>query len=128
MIVDSSALIAVLRSEPDADRFAAAMLNADHVRVSIGTLIEARIIAERESGGAADLDALLHLLKAEILDLDYRQAGFALEGFQRFGKGRHPAGLNLGDLFAYDLARSLDESLLFKGNDFARTDLRSALP
>jgi ribonuclease VapC len=80
------------------------------------------------NGGVRALDALLRRAQIEIAPLDAEQAAIARDGFRRFGKGRHPAGLNLGDCFAYPLARREDEPLLFVGDDFDRTDLASALP
>ena len=124
MIVDTSALIAILRREPDSDALAERLLGADEVRMSSGTLLEARIVAERD-GGDAELAELLDLAGIEIVPPDARQIDLAFEGFRRFGRGRHPAGLNFGDLFAYALARALDEPLLFKGEDFGKTDVTS---
>jgi ribonuclease VapC len=122
MIVDTSALIAILRREPDSDALAERLLGADEVRMSSGTLLEARIVAERD-GGDAELAELLDLAGVEIVPPDARQIDLAFEGFRRFGRGRHPAALNFGDLFAYALARALDEPLLFKGEDFGKTDV-----
>ena len=126
MIVDTSALVAVLRREEGADRLAEQLLNREDVRISAGTLIEARIVAERD-GGAAELDELLEAIGVEVVPVDVRQAEIAFEGFRRFGKGRHRAGLNFGDLFAYALARALDEPLLYQGADFVHTDVASAV-
>lgn len=126
MIVDTSALIAMLREEPEAEDFRDRLLDAANVRVSAGTLVEARIVAERTDNDA-ELRRLLATAAAEVVPFDARQAEFAFDGFVRFGKGRHPAGLNLGDLFAYALAKSTDEPLLFKGADFRQTDVESAM-
>lgn len=125
MIVDTSALIAILRKEPDWEALLNKLLAAPIARMSTGTLIEARIVAERE-GGFADLAILLAQAGVQVVPVDRAQADAAHDGFLRFGKGRHPAALNLGDLFAYGLAKATGESLLFKGNDFTRTDLRAA--
>ena len=124
MIVDTSALIAVLRHEPEADGFVELMLASSAVQVSAGTLLETHIVAERD-GGAAEMADLLEAIGVEVVPVDARQVDLAFDGFRRFGKGRHPAGLNFGDLFAYALARALDAPLLFKGNDFARTDVKT---
>ncbi len=124
MIVDTSALIAVLRHEPEANGFVELMLASSAVRVSAGTLVETRIVAERD-GGAAEMADLLEAIGVDVVPVDARQVDLAFDGFRRFGKGRHPAGLNFGDLFAYALARALDAPLLFKGNDFARTDVKT---
>ncbi len=125
MIVDTSALIAVLRREPEADRFLDRLLATSEVRISAGTLLEIRIVAERD-GGSAELEELLATLGIEVVPVDARQVDLAFDGFRRFGKGRHPAALNFGDLFAYALARAMDEPLLFKGDDFNRTDVKAA--
>lgn len=125
MIVDTSALIAVLRREPEADRFIDRLLATSEVRISAGTLLEIRIVAERD-GGSAELEELQATLGIEVVPVDARQVDLAFDGFRRFGKGRHPAALNFGDLFAYALARAMDEPLLFKGDDFNRTDVKAA--
>jgi ribonuclease VapC len=126
MIVDTSALIAMLREEPEAEAFRDKLLAAANVRVSAGTLVEARIVAARTDNDG-DLRRLLDTAAAEIVPFDARQAELAFDGFVRFGRGRHPAGLNLGDLFAYALAKAVDEPLLFKGGDFAQTDVENAI-
>jgi ribonuclease VapC len=125
VIVDTSALIAILRGEPDADRLAERLLTAATVRVSAGTLLEARLVAARD-GGLKELGDLVETIGAVVVPVDKDQIDVALDGFQRFGKGRHAAGLNFGDLFAYALARSLGEPLLFKGGDFGLTDIEIA--
>jgi ribonuclease VapC len=125
VIVDTSALIAILRREPEGDRFTDALLAASEPKMSVATLLEARMIAQRDNG-AAELEALINAAGIEIVSTDLAQIDLAFEGFLRFGKGRHPAGLNFGDLFAYALARTLDEPLLYKGEDFGQTDVRSA--
>ncbi|MCH7929986.1 MAG: type II toxin-antitoxin system VapC family toxin [Proteobacteria bacterium] len=125
MIVDTSALIAVLRREPEADRFVDRLLATSEVRISAGTFLEIRIVAERDDGGA-ELDELMEAVGIEVVPVDARHVELAFDGFRRFGKGRHPAGLNFGDLFAYGLARALDEPLLSKGDDFNRTDIKAA--
>lgn len=125
MIVDTSALVAVLRRELGADRLIDRLLAGDDVRISAGTLLEARIVAERD-GGTAELEKLIETIGIEVVPVDARQVAIAFEGFRRFGKGRHKAGLNFGDLFAYALARAFDEPLLYKGTDFAHTDIAVA--
>jgi len=125
VIVDTSAMVAVLRRETEADRFIDRLLAASDVRISAGTLLELRIVAERD-GGSEELAELLETLGVEVVPVDARQVDLAFDGFRRFGKGRHPAGLNFGDLFAYALAQVLGEPLLFKGDDFARTDIAAA--
>jgi ribonuclease VapC len=125
VIVDTSALIAILRDEPDAEELLHRLLTDHAPRISAGTLLEARIVAERD-GGAEELAELLSLADVEVVPVDERLVDVGKEGFRRFGKGRHAAGLNYGDCFAYALARALDEPLLFKGDDFSRTDVRRA--
>ena len=125
MIVDTSALIAILRREPDAPELTAKLTSGVPVRLSAGTLLEARIVAWRD-GEQTELHEFLDEIAAQVVPVDQTQVDAAFEGFLRYGKGRNPAALNLGDLFAYALAKTRDESLLFKGNDFTRTDLRFA--
>ena len=125
MIVDTSALIAILRREPAATALNKALVRERPAKISAGTLVEARMLAER-FGVARDLEDLLRDAAVIVVPVDQAQADAAHNGFLRCGKGRHPAALNLGDLFAYALAKTRDEPLLFKGNDFARTDLRPA--
>ena len=122
MIVDTSALVAVLRREAGADRLIEHLLSEAEVRISAGTLLETRIVAERD-GGTAELEELIETIGVEVVPVDARQVALAFEGFRRFGKGRHRAGLNFGDLFAYALARALDEPLLYQGADFIHTDV-----
>ncbi len=126
MIVDTSALIAMLRREPDAAILRERLLAAQYVSMSAGTLLECRMIAARYDV-AGELAELIEATAIRIIPVDEAQVTAAFDGFRRYGKGRHPTGLNLGDLFAYGLARLLDEPLLFKGDDFARTDIRPAL-
>ena len=125
MIVDTSALVAILRGEPEAEAFIDLLLGADAARLSAGTLLEVHIVAAAY-GCSAALDELLSLIDAEIVPFDADQARLAALGFRKFGKGRHPAGLNFGDCFAYAAARATGEPLLFKGRDFARTDVVAA--
>jgi ribonuclease VapC len=129
MVVDSSAVLAILRQEPLAARCALAIAG-DPVRVmSAANLLEAGIVMQGRFGdrGARELDALLRQARIEILPFDADQAAIAREAFRRFGKGRHPAGLNLGDCFAYALAKHRGQPLLFIGDDFTKTDLAPAL-
>lgn len=126
MIIDTSALIAILRQEPEAAAFTDALLRSAENRISAATLLEAQLVA-LGYGGLKELTALLQEIGAEIVPFDERQAELALDGFRRFGKGRHPASLNYGDCFAYALARALDEPLLFKGRDFSKTDVEQAI-
>jgi ribonuclease VapC len=129
MVIDSSALVAILCNEPEADRLEAA-IEADPVRlISPGSLLETSIVIEARFGeaGGRELDLLLLKAQVEIVAFDEEQANLARDAYRRFGKGRHPAGLNFGDCFAYALAVARGEPVLFKGDDFAKTDLRDAL-
>jgi ribonuclease VapC len=126
MIVDTSALIAILRKEQGYQSCIETLLKADRVRISAATLLESRMVADRDNG-LAELAELLVTLDAEIIAVDQAQTDVAFQGFLRYGKGQHPAGLNFGDCFSYALAKVYDEPLLFKGNDFPRTDIDTAI-
>src|SRR4051794_10202033 len=128
MVVDTSALIAVLNSEPESRRIEAAMLAAGRLAISAATLVEASIVAESKGppDGMADLDLLLDELRIEIIPVTREHAELARTAYRQFGKGRHPAGLNFGDCFSYALARAFGEPLLFVGFDFSRTDVEVA--
>jgi ribonuclease VapC len=126
MIVDTSALIAILRKEKGYQSFIDALLKTDRVRISAATLLECRMVANRDNG-LAELAELLATLDAEIIAVDQAQGDLAFQGFLRYGKGQHPAGLNFGDCFSYALAKAYDEPLLFRGEDFPRTDIDAAI-
>jgi ribonuclease VapC len=129
MVVDTSALVAILRREPDWARFLDAMTRAAPLRMSAASWVELSLVvlAQLRAEALAEVDILRRRLGLELVALDAAQATIAREALQRFGRGRHPARLNLGDSFAYALARHLREPLLFKGDDFARTDITPAL-
>lgn len=129
MVVDTSAVVAILRREPDWQRFFDAMIEASSCRMSAATWVELSLVAlgQLRPEVLAEVDELTCQLDLELVPFDAVQAALAREAFQQFGKGRHPARLNLGDCFDYALARHLDEPLLFKGDDFAQSDIRSAL-
>jgi ribonuclease VapC len=129
VILDSSALVAILFKEAEAPAFTAAIRDADAVAIGAPTLLEAAMVVEgRTSAGMADrLDRLVAEVATEIAPFTADHARIARDGWRRFGKGRHPAGLNLGDCFAYALAISRNEPLLFKGDDFSKTDVKPAL-
>ncbi|MCK9248389.1 MAG: type II toxin-antitoxin system VapC family toxin [Solirubrobacteraceae bacterium] len=129
MVIDTSALVAILLDEPDRRRFTQAIARAPIRVLSAATLVEAGIVIEARLGepGGRELDLLLHRADVEVLAVDDGQAALARSAWRRFGKGRHPAALNYGDCFSYALAALRDEPLLFKGDDFAATDIRSAL-
>ncbi len=128
--IDSSALVAILRNEFDALHFAEAIGAADSVIVSAVNCFETSMVLAGSAHGEAvwlPLDALLIRAKIEVIPFDAEQAGFARTAFLKYGKGRHPAALNFGDCAAYALAKSKGIPLLYKGADFARTDIVSAL-
>ncbi|MDN5570088.1 MAG: type II toxin-antitoxin system VapC family toxin [Propionibacteriaceae bacterium] len=128
MIVDTSALVAVLTGEPDAEAHLAAMASADELAVSAATLVEAGVVLVVKQGREAfeDLQSLLAELEVAVIGFDEEQALLAIRAWERFGRGRHPAALTLGDLFAYAAAQRDGQELLFKGNDFAQTDVAAA--
>jgi ribonuclease VapC len=126
MVIDSSAIVAILLNESEAASFERKVADDPIRLMSAGTLIETGIIIESKLGapGGRELDLWLQRAKVEVVPVDEEQVDFARRGWRRFGKGRHPAGLNYGDCFAYALAVSRDEPLLFKGNDFGQTDIK----
>ena len=128
MVVDSSVLIAVLLLEPDAEQLLNQLIDADELYFSAVSLVESAMVIEYKKGksGADKLDELLAELTPTIVEFDQQQAALARMAWREYGKGRHPAKLNFGDCCSYALAKYLNQSLLFKGNDFAQTDI--ALP
>ena len=128
MIVDSSAVLAILFDEPDARRHAAAIMAASPCRMSVANVLEAAIAAERRGGDTAaqEFDTLVATAEIEFVPVTVEHLQAARRAWRRFGKGNHPAALNFGDCFAYALARTTDEPLLFKSEDFARTDIEAA--
>ena len=129
MIVDTSAIMAILQKEPEAPAFGAALTEGARIAISAATLVELCVVAESRAGAAvwAEVEALMADAAIEVAPFTAEQAALAREGWRRFGKGRHPAGLNFGDCFAYALAKELDMPLLYKGDDFRQTDIRSVL-
>ena len=127
MIVDSSAVLAILFGEPDARRHAAAIMSAYPCRISVANVLEASIAVERRGGDTAAhaLDILLEHAEIELVPVTVEHLKAARRAWRRFGKGNHPAALNFGDCFAYALSKTTGEPLLFKGEDFARTDIDS---
>ena len=130
MIIDTSAVLAILLGEADADRYEEAIVAAWPRRMSVVGLLEAAMVIESRGGVTAghELDVLLDKASVELVAVTSEQATAARHAWRRFGKGNHPAGLNFGDCFAYALANVTGEPLLFKGDDFARTDIAAALP
>lgn len=125
MVIDTSALVAMLTDEPEADRFEQAVEAAPVRLMSTASFLEAAIVIETRFGepGGRELDLWLHRAKVTLVAVDADQADIAREAYRRYGTGRHRAGLNFGDCFAYALARTSGEPLLFKGDDFVHTDV-----
>ncbi len=130
MVVDTSALVAVLLREPEADEFSVALSCAPVRLLSAVTRVELSFVIEgrKREAGRADLERLLQVGGFDIVNVTPRHAEIAIEAFRRYGKGRHRAGLNIGDCFSYALAVAMDHELLFKGHDFIHTDIRPAVP
>jgi ribonuclease VapC len=128
MIVDSSAIIAILRDEPAAAAMAEALQEAPIRRISAVTYVEAAIVADNDRNPLLSrrFDGLVRDAQMLVEPVTAKQAELARQAYRDFGKGRHKAGLNLGDCFAYALAKEMDEPLLFKGDDFCHTDLEAA--
>ena len=128
MVVDTSAIVAVLLGETERRAFLKAISTADWRSMSAVSLVEASLVMMTRHGptGVADLDDLIAVLGIAVEPVTLEHARAAREAHQRFGRGRHPAKLNLGDCFAYALAVTSGEPLLYKGDDFARTDVARA--
>ena len=128
MIVDTSAVLAVLFDEPDAERYVRALAGASRCRMSVVSFLEAAIVLESRAGPAAgpDLDLLLERAPIELEPVTLEHAQAARRAWRRFGRGNHRAALNFGDCFAYALAEATREPLLFKSQDFALTDIDTA--
>ena len=128
--VDTSALVAILLGEFERDDFLTALDCADSIYISAGAIIEARMVVHGHRGRTLrqKLDSLMHDYAIKIVSPEDQEIEFADHVFAAYGKGNgHPAQLNFGDLFAYALAKSRDILILFKGNDFAQTDIKSAV-
>lgn len=128
MVIDTSALVAILFDEPDAGRFARAIAAAGRRLVSAANLLEAGIVIDNQIGPTAgrQLDALVERAAITVAAVSPEQVWVARQAYLDFGKGNHPAGLNFGDCFAYALAKTTGDRLLFKGDDFSQTDLPAA--
>jgi ribonuclease VapC len=128
MIVDSSAVVAVLRAEPEASDFAVAIDSAERRRISAVSYVEAAIVIDssRDAIASRRFDDFFRASRITVETVTPKQAEIARQAYRDFGKGRHNAGLNFGDCFAYALAKEMDEPLLFKGDDFRRTDVEAA--
>ena len=129
MIIDTSALIAILFNEADADLYANALAKSEHRLMSAANYLESGLVIDRQRGAAAgrQLDSLIFRAEVIVESVTREQADIARQAYLDFGKGVHPAGLNFGDCFSYALAKSLAMPLLFKGEDFALTDIESVL-
>jgi ribonuclease VapC len=125
MVIDTSALVAILRNEPERPVFIEAIEATDSRRMSTATFVEISMVIEAKRGaeGLRDLDLFLTTAGIDLVAVDSDQAHAARRAFTRFGKGRHLAGLNYGDCFSYALAIVVGEPLLFKGDDFGHTDV-----
>jgi len=125
MVIDTSALVAILFNEPERHRFNE-LIEADETRlISAATLLEASLVIESRRGEPAgrELDLLMHRAKVSVVSVDEEQAEVARVAWRAYGKGRHAAGLNFGDCFSYALSKVSEEPLLAKGEDFSRTDI-----
>ena len=129
MILDTSALAAVFFGEPEAARYTQIIHDAERCIISAANFLELSIVIEAQIGAEAvrQSDMFFRRARIAIEPFTVEQAHIARQAFHDFGKGRHEAGLNFGDCFAYALARTTGEPVLFKGNDFSKTDIVSAL-
>jgi len=128
MVIDTSALLAILQDEPERRSFNEAIEAAESRVMSVASYVEVSVVIESRYGaeGVRELDRFIDRADIDLVAVDVEQGTVARDAFSRFGKGRHPAGLNFGDCFAYALARVLAQPLLYKGDDFSKTDLAAA--
>jgi ribonuclease VapC len=128
VVIDTSALVAILQDEPERRAFNEAIESADTRSVSAVSFVEVSMVIESRYGpdGIRDFDLFLGKANIELIPVDSEQAFLARHAYRQYGKGRHEAGLNFGDCFSYALAKSLRAPLLFKGEDFSKTDLDRA--
>lgn len=128
MILDSSAIVAVLRAEPEAREFSRAISSAERCHISAANYLEAAVVIDSTKSAISSrrFDDFFRASRIAVEAVTPRQAEIARAAYRDFGKGRHKAGLNFGDCFAYALAKEMDEPLLFKGTDFDRTDVEVA--
>jgi ribonuclease VapC len=126
MVIDTSALVAIFFGEPERQKFLAAIANAESRLISAATVLETGIVLESRQGEAAGREFDLFIIRAnlQVVPVDTDQAELARSAWRKYGKGRHPAGLNFGDCFSYALAKSTGESILAKGADFSLTDVK----
>lgn len=128
MIIDTSAMVAILYREPEAEAFAQLIHDADACRISVASYVELSIVVDSQLGpeGMRQAEAFLRRAGITVEPVTVEQGELARQAFLDFGKGRHKAGLNFGDCFAYALAKATGEPLLFKGKDFSQTDIKTA--
>ena len=128
IVVDTSAIFAILTKETGSHLLRDLIQQASSAQVSTGTYLELSIVCSRRAGDRAVLEMQAFLTAADIrlVPFDAAQADLAAEAYRTYGKGRHAAALNFGDCFAYALAKALDAPLLYKGTDFAATDITPA--
>lgn len=129
MVIDTSAVLAILLSEDDAERYAAVIGNEVQTRMSAVNFLEAAVVIDNRGDAVAsrEFDRFFRRAGIAVEPVTLEQAQTARQAYRDFGKGRHPAGLNIGDCFAYAMAKDRDEPLLFKGEDFRKTDIEPAL-
>jgi ribonuclease VapC len=129
VIVDSSAILAIVLREPDQERFVDAIVEADTCRMSVSNWFEATMVVDRRGKTEAvnRLDDFMQRARIQLIPVSVSQGEIARRAWRTYGRGIHPARLNYGDCFAYALAKEIREPLLFKGNDFAQTDIEPAL-
>jgi ribonuclease VapC len=129
MVIDTSAILAILGDEPERRAFNEAIESADPRLMSTASFVEASMVIETRRGyeGLRDFDLFIAKAGIELAPVDADQAHIARQAFREYSKGHHPAGLNFGDCFSYALARAAGLPLLFKGNDFAQTDIEPVL-
>ena len=130
MVIDTSALMAILRKEPEKDAFLRLVIGSAVRKMSAVSALEAGMVslARRGTAGRSDMERFILDARIDVVPFDSAQARIGTDAFRRFGKGRHPARLNFGDCAAYALSKVSGEPLLFKGGDFAQTDVVPALP
>ena len=129
MVIDTSALIAILFGEPEAETFARAIADDPKKIISAFTALETEIVVEAKKGeaGGREFDLLMHRAHIEIVAMNADQVELARTAWRVYGKGNHPAGLNIGDCCAYALSKYSGEPLLFKGDDFNKTDVKTII-
>lgn len=129
IVIDTSAVLAILNDEPERRSFNEAIEKAARCLISASSFVETSIVLEARKGyeGVRDFDLFVASAGIKVTDVDAEQAEIARTAFRKFGKGRHAANLNFGDCFSYALAKAYDAPLLFKGHDFSQTDVKRAV-